>query len=493
MKKFLLLFLAVVFMASCNKQKEVYLSGKINGGSPLERIELIDASGVATLPIANFGVDGQGNFSDTVTIAKSGIYAITYGGKMNFIYLKGGEKLNLNGNAYSFPQELTVGGDAKGNNQFLVQSQKFIEGYLSKLTQELLVQDESKFLAQMEKLRKDISAKIDEYGKSSGADNEVVKWKKNELDTNILMIMFQYEKMHGQLANKPDYKPSQKFLAMQKELDKDQKTLVREMPTYRNYLVNKLSDGFQQFATKNTDPQKSGSELFIEYIKPMDYPQEVKDYLVSFVATQLDLHPQAENKDRLMKVLDENIKDSKIKAELHKVADAMYGLKVGTAAPDSEMVDAGGKKATLSSLKGKPSLLIFYASWNPYIAESLMPAMTEITKFYKDGINFVFVNLDDNVGQFRKTSAAMLSDLPVKSFYAKGGLNSKMAKDYAIYGFKMPNFVFVDKDGKIASKSLFGINDPEFKQTLDKLSGKSMTATAPPAESVPPVAEAPAK
>jgi hypothetical protein len=35
--------------------KKVEVKGKITGGSPLERIELIEASGVATLPLINIG------------------------------------------------------------------------------------------------------------------------------------------------------------------------------------------------------------------------------------------------------------------------------------------------------------------------------------------------------------------------------------------------------------------------------------------------------
>jgi hypothetical protein len=40
----------------------------VTNGSPLERLEIIDASGIATLPLANFGVDAKGNFSETIEI-----------------------------------------------------------------------------------------------------------------------------------------------------------------------------------------------------------------------------------------------------------------------------------------------------------------------------------------------------------------------------------------------------------------------------------------
>jgi hypothetical protein len=55
MKKYLLLFVIAIFVMSCSKKVEV--KGKITGGSPLERIEFIEASGVATLPLINIGVN----------------------------------------------------------------------------------------------------------------------------------------------------------------------------------------------------------------------------------------------------------------------------------------------------------------------------------------------------------------------------------------------------------------------------------------------------
>ena len=90
MKKYFLLFLFSILLLSCSKGGKITLSGNVKNGSPLERIELIEASGVATLPITNFGVDAKGNFTQNVEIPKDGIYVLTYGGRNSFLYLKGG-------------------------------------------------------------------------------------------------------------------------------------------------------------------------------------------------------------------------------------------------------------------------------------------------------------------------------------------------------------------------------------------------------------------
>jgi uncharacterized protein YcfL len=54
MKKYLFLLLISLLVVSCSKVK---VEGNVKGGSPLERIEFIEASGVATLPLVNIGVD----------------------------------------------------------------------------------------------------------------------------------------------------------------------------------------------------------------------------------------------------------------------------------------------------------------------------------------------------------------------------------------------------------------------------------------------------
>ena len=49
------------------------------------------------------------------------------------------------------------------------------------------------------------------------------------------------------------------------------------------------------------------------------------------------MHPQQTNSEKLMKLLNDNIKDSEVKTGLEKVEKAVYGLKVGTAAPSVEL------------------------------------------------------------------------------------------------------------------------------------------------------------
>lgn len=488
MKKLLLIVLCTLFIVSCSNKKTVVISGKVVGGSPLERIEIIDMSGVATLPITNFGVDAQGNFSDTIQIPKNGVYTLSYGGNYGTVYLKGGENIRISGNsATGFPKLFTVEGDSK-NNVFLQKAQTYIDNYFSKINQEIVTQDESKFIGQLQKFKTDLSKEMDNLAKSTGADSDLVKWKKDDLDVNFLAFSGKYEELHGQVTGKPDYKASQKLKDYQKELVGNEEEKIKTFPVYREYLISKIGQDFQAYAMKNQKPDVTATEMFINYIKDKkDYSQLVKDYLTVLVATSIDLRSQQVNIDKLSKIVDGNIKDSEVKAGWKKVEEAIHGLKVGTAAPSVDFIDVNGKKVSSSSFNGKPTLIMFYASWNPYIAESVVPMLKEISNTYKNKVNFVFADMDDNAAQFKKTAVAMLNGIEGQKLYAKGGLKSEMAQKYALYGFKLPSFVILDKDGKIASKNFMNIMEPDFKTALDKVSGITGPVIAPPQMQVQPM------
>ena len=99
-------------------------------------------------------------------------------------------------------------------------------------------------------------------------------------------------------------------------------------------------------------------------------------------------------------------------------------------------------------------------------------------------MNFAFVDLDDTQEQFVKTSKAVFNGVTGTNFYGTGGVNSEIAKQFAVYGFKMPSFVILDKDGKVLSKTFLNIGDPELVDALNKASGLQ-APTAPQMPQMP--------
>ena len=54
------------------------------------------------------------------------------------------------------------------------------------------------------------------------------------------------------------------------------------------------------------------------------------------------------------------------------------GPKIGDAFPTAKLVKQDGGDFKMGASKAKPTMVLFYASWNPYIAEATVPVLKEV-------------------------------------------------------------------------------------------------------------------
>lgn len=485
MKKYFLLVMMAIFAISCSKKVEV--KGKITGGSPLERIEFIEASGVATLPLTNIGVKPDGTFAGSFEAPKNGMYVMSYAGRETMIYLKKGQTAEITATAAKFPEDLKVVGDAKANNDFLTQTNKFLQTYSQKMNiQASMAKDEAGFVKDIKKIQTDLEKNIDETAAKTNADKEVVTWKKNDIHSGILTILPQYEMTKKQASTNPSFKMSKVFTDYEKSLQENKEELVKNHPIYRSYLLGTMTEDFQKYAMSKSQGKTdiTTSEMFASFIKDKkELSQTAKDYLLAFVMAQSDIRPDSskETSEKIAKIIDTDVKDANVKKDLKRIQFVVNGLKKGETAPDAALVTADGKAFKIAE-GSKPKVIVNYASWTPYIKESTVPIMKQIVDFYKSKMDFVFVNMDDTKEQFTKTSKVMFAGIPGTNVYAEGGLNSDYADKYGIYGFKLaPSYLILDKDGKIAGRTFFNPGEQEFVALLDQLSGLKAPQVAPEA------------
>lgn len=485
MKKLFAIALLSILLLSCSKKIDV--SAKITGGSPLERLEFVDASGVGTLPLTNIGIDKNGMYTGSFQAPKDGLYMLNIGNAEDYIYLKGGQKLNFSADLRDFNNTLKITGDAQKNNDFLKQSSEQIGKYVQGLQMEKLWESsETEFLKSAKKIYDDVNKKLEEVAKKTGADQAVLNYKKDEITASILGLMSQYEIKYPMIKQNPSFKTSKAFKDYEKDLQKDNDKLVKEQPIYRNYLLNKMSTDYQVFtsAKKSQKMPETNSALFSEYLDSRkDLSQITKDYLLAFIMAQYDINTQMEpkNAEKLNTLIDNKIKNTEVKKDLQKLMFALQGPKIGTPAPETPLVQQDGKSYNLTDLKGKPTLVVFYTSWVPYFNESNVPLLKEMSNFYKAKMNFAAINLDDTKDQFVKTSNAMMKGLPIKNLYAENGLSSKTAENWGIYSFKLPTIALIDKDGKML-KTYFNLADPALVAEMDKLTGLKAPVTNPDAQ-----------
>lgn len=142
----------------------------------------------------------------------------------------------------------------------------------------------------------------------------------------------------------------------------------------------------------------------------------------------------------------ENIKAQRKQEELKKIMSAL-----GSPAPNFSLPDAAGKSVSLSSLKGNPVLLYFWASWCDSCRTQNAQVVSLTDKFKNKGLKVIAVSLDMNkdvwqtaVRNDRLSSFVNVSDLKY--------WNSSVVSMFNIEN--LPLYFVLDKDGTIISRSI---------------------------------------
>jgi len=124
-------------------------------------------------------------------------------------------------------------------------------------------------------------------------------------------------------------------------------------------------------------------------------------------------------------------------------ADAI-GLAAGEIAPDFTLSSIEGKSVSLSDVKGKTVVLVYWRTGQNYSSEALKD-VNDILKKYRDkGVEVIsMVSGDDEPQKVRNSARELGLDFPV--------LFDKERKVYGDYGVRVyPATVIINADGKIA-------------------------------------------
>ena len=118
-----------------------------------------------------------------------------------------------------------------------------------------------------------------------------------------------------------------------------------------------------------------------------------------------------------------------------------------TPAPDFTVEDENGNTVSLSDFIGKPVVVNFWASWcGP--CKSEMPAFQQAWDTYGDQIEFLLINLTDNIQETVSSAKSFLSTtdytFPV---YFDTQLSGAMA--YGVVG--IPATYFIDEEGYVVA------------------------------------------
>jgi peroxiredoxin len=117
--------------------------------------------------------------------------------------------------------------------------------------------------------------------------------------------------------------------------------------------------------------------------------------------------------------------------------------RVGAEAPDFTLKDLSGKDVTLSSLRGKPVMINFWATWCPPCREEI-PVITKLYGETKGGTSYEVLGVatQSDASTIRAFADEFAMDFPLLP-----DANSNVVSSYHV--LPIPTTFFVDKDGII--------------------------------------------
>jgi thiol-disulfide isomerase/thioredoxin len=131
-----------------------------------------------------------------------------------------------------------------------------------------------------------------------------------------------------------------------------------------------------------------------------------------------------------------------------------------TAATDFIVLDSGGKEVRLSDMKGKPTVVNFWATWCPP-CRSEMPHFQEAYESLGDSVNFMMIDLGETQQTARQYADGEGFTFPV--YYDVTGDASGKYNISAI-----PTSIFIDAEGNITDTVIGAMNAGTLRRNIDK-------------------------
>lgn len=158
------------------------------------------------------------------------------------------------------------------------------------------------------------------------------------------------------------------------------------------------------------------------------------------------------NLERVYSKLDKTVQGGSIAQKINAHIKSLQKVAIGNPATDFTMNDENGKPVSLSSYKGKVTLVDFWASWcgpcrreNPNIVKAY-------NAYHAKGFEILGVSLDKDKDKWLQ--AIKDDQLTWQHVSDLKGWDCAILKDYAV-NFIPQNFL-LDKEGKIIAKNLTG-------------------------------------
>jgi peroxiredoxin len=118
----------------------------------------------------------------------------------------------------------------------------------------------------------------------------------------------------------------------------------------------------------------------------------------------------------------------------------MRGTAIGNIAPDFQLTRTDGTPVSLDSLRGQPSVVVFWTAWCPFCKEEA-PHINELAAQYEArGVRVLGINIQDSEAR----TAGGVREFGIRYAVVRD-TDAKVAKLYKVQG--TPTVLFLDREG----------------------------------------------
>jgi len=172
-----------------------------------------------------------------------------------------------------------------------------------------------------------------------------------------------------------------------------------------------------------------------------------------------------ERKVVLQKQLAREFEDASHHVTVRSIPLQLSALTVGGTAPDFEAVTPEGQKIQLGSLRGKPVVVVFWATWCLPCFVELQTLKSLYAKYHPDGLEIVGVSVDDSEPKF--SAFLKQNRVPWPQQFDGKGWNNEVARAWHV--FQLPATVLIGRDGKIQQLVPKDIPRDQLKAAIEHL------------------------
>lgn len=428
--KLVLIAMAIITFASCDKEKEVdytVLSGTIANVGQLNKIVVRGADFNQEIKL-----NKDGSFLDTLK-TPSGYYALIMGRDGMYVFLQTGDHLKISSDANNFSGAVKYeSGETKGVNEYLMAKNKSKQELMQKIGgSQIFTLPEAGFLKIMDSIKNiDISL----LKETKNLPSNFVNLESKKINYEYLQNVIMYPKYFEYFNKGKDFEPSEDLKKIMASVDYTNADDYKNLGIYKQMV---LSHFFEKFQEEGADKKAVVAE-----VKKAGIPALSKDFAETIASGITTNTPNLDETVTLIRTL---TNDKELLSELDVKVAQMKQLSAGNPSPNFAYNDINGKKVSLSDLKGNLVYIDVWATWcGPCKRE--IPFLKEIEEAYHGkAIKFVSISVDTDKGAWEK----MVKDKNMGGIqlYADGNWKAEFVEAYGIKG--IPRFILIDKAGNI--------------------------------------------